>query len=881
MKRFTIYLAALAALLAYTSCEKPEPDGPDTPDTPAEVTVTFPSLVENYEVSPGETLTLTFTPAKDWTISVPSDNLRWYWIADGTFKVDKFSGKASKETVTVKIGVSETEEFDTNRSCDVTLTIGDESKVIAKYMRPAKERTLSLYTAELDEAGDYKLAEDGVSYVYGTEEASAVALVWSASNADFRAPVRIESNGEWTVTYPDWLTVNVPEKTAGVTEIILTGSSLEDVSGKIAFKSGENVIKEFEVTLPSCKGVDVYSAVYEDDEFKFADEGGYLWTEETVEEFSLVWLGSDFRMPISVSSKCEWTLSLPDWLSAELPETTAGDVSFTVLGVPSKYPLEDATGKMVFKYGDDVIHEVEVTIPGCKDIMTYSLGMALTALDFNAAGEVMTSTGYADVDVTATLFGTSDVSVAAFESVGGKYVTDKAPEWMTLTVSNFNTSDGASVLQEREVKISVTENTSDERSAVLLFLPGDLKGKAASVFTEDKTSVKEEYKKYAVSVSQLSNEFTISMNSSEATLKDEGVSFETMASDNKAELTAVFGETDQVYVLSYAESDNIYVWENAKLLMSRSFASVKIYDADKEEHSGPEYFWLSFTSEEEQKSGYVKMYVEDLDGNLPPLPKVSETGYVVFYDESETALAIIECISPFEEPYLKVSKPQLIFEATPSEDVFKIETNVASWSIECDSEWCKVSPGTGEGSKDVTVTVDENPSTTEIREAVITITSEELAEAVHVKVKQGQGAEYLDEFKDISRNFVDRSVISDGAELKRLESGPTYDAMAEEISQGAEVWYLTVPRLNYEVEIKLPNRYLYYQMPYLSSGEYHISVNGENYANTRGQLTNATDKAKIILKSLPENDSYVKVVRFHLSSSNTYPFLVLFVNVKE
>ena len=48
MKRFTIYLAALAALLAYTSCEKPEPDGPDTPDTPAEVTVTFPSLVENY-----------------------------------------------------------------------------------------------------------------------------------------------------------------------------------------------------------------------------------------------------------------------------------------------------------------------------------------------------------------------------------------------------------------------------------------------------------------------------------------------------------------------------------------------------------------------------------------------------------------------------------------------------------------------------------------------------------------------------------------------------------------------------------------------------------------------------------------------------------------
>lgn len=647
MKRFTIYLAALAALLAYTSCEKPEPDGPDTPDTPAEVTVTFPSLVENYEVAPGETLTLTFTPAKDWTISVPSDNLQWYWIADGTFKVDKFSGKASKETVTVKIGVSETEEFDTNRSCDVTLTIGDESKVIAKYMRPAKERTLSLYTAELDEAGDYKLAEDGVSYVYGTEEASAVALVWSASNADFRAPVRIESNGEWTVTYPDWLTVNVPEKTAGVTEIILTGSSLEDVSGKIAFKSGENVIKEFEVTLPSCKGVDVYSAVYEDDEFKFADEGGYLWTEEAVEEFSLVWLGSDFRMPISVSSKCEWTLSLPDWLSAELPETTAGEVSFTVLGVPSKYPLEDATGKMVFKYGDDVIHEVEVTIPGCKDIMTYSLGMALTALDFNAAGEVMTSTGYADVDVTATLFGTSDVSVAAFESVGGKYVTDKAPEWMTLTVSNFNTSDGASVLQEREVKISVTENTSDERSAVLLFLPGDLKGKAASVFTEDKTSVKEEYQKYAVSVSQLSNEFTISMTSTEEAMEEAGATFVEASDDKKAELVAAFGPTDNVYVLTY---DNIYALDEARMSMSRAFASVKVFDDMKVDQSAASDFWLAFNQDEEtMNAGVVEMYFNNDPELLPTLPTSPSTGYVVFYDSIGNILAIVECVSPWEE----------------------------------------------------------------------------------------------------------------------------------------------------------------------------------------------------------------------------------------
>ena len=630
-------------MVAFASCEKPGPDGPDTP----EVTVTFPALVENYEVKPGETLSLTFTPAMDWTVSVPSENLQWFWIADGTFKLDQRSGKASTEPVIVNIGVSETEEFDMNRSCDVTLTIGEESKVIAKYMRPAKERTLALYMAELDDAGEFKLDEDGVSYVYSTAEAASVTLAWSASDADFRAPLRVESNGEWTVTYPEWLTVNVPEKTTGVTEIILTGSSLEEVSGKIAFKAGDRVMKEVDVTLPSCKGLDVRTAVYEDEEFKFADEGGYLWTEDAVEEFSLVWLGSDFRMPVSISSRCEWTISLPEWLSAELPEKTAGNVSFTIMGVPSKYPLEDTADKIVFKYEDAVIHEVKVTIPGCKDIMSYSLGMALTALDFNAVGEVMTSTGYADVDVTATLFGTSEVSVAAFEMAGGKYVTDKAPEWMTITVSNFNTADGASVLQEREVMISVSENNSDERSAVLLFVPHSMSGKAASFITDDNTAVKEEYMKYAVAVSQLSDKFTISMTSSEEAMAEAGASFVEASAEKKAELVAAFGETDNVYVLTY---DNIYALDAARMMMSREFADVKVFDNTKADQSAVADFWLAFNYDAEAKSsGVVEMYFNSDPAALPPLPSAPSTGYVVFYDSTGAVLAIVECVSPWKE----------------------------------------------------------------------------------------------------------------------------------------------------------------------------------------------------------------------------------------
>ena len=636
MKTRNIFLAVLAASALFFSCEKPQPDGPDGPDIPGQV-VTFPEVVKNFEVKPGETLTIKFTPAKDWSVSVPSENLQWFWIADGSFKFDKLSGKASEKEVTVMIGVSETEEFDTNRSCDVTLTIGDESKVIAQYMRPAKERTLAVYMPE------------------GTEEVEAVTVDWSAEEAGFRATLRVESNYEWTVTYPEWLTVNVPEKTVGVVDLVMTGESLEEVSGKLQFKAGDAVIKEITVSLPSCKGMDIHMAQIEDGEFKYADGGEYLWTENAVEEVVLAWRGSDFRMPVKISSKCEWTVDFPQWLTAELPEKTAGEINLTLLGVPSKYPLEDTSDKIVFKYGETVIHEVKVTIPGCKDIMSFSLDMALTELDFNAAGEVMTSTGYADVDVTASVFGTSKVEVRAIEYVNGRYMVEKPVDWMTITLSAFNTAADAPVLQDREVKITVTENNSEERKAVLLFIPHSLAGNAEAAFNQDKTALKDEYKQYAVAVSQLSNKFVITMNSAEATMNEAGVTFEEASADKKSELAAAFGATDQVYVLTY---DNIYAIDEARMSMTRAYASVKVFDDNKTDKSAVNDFWLAFNGEETNNAGVVEMYFNSDPDMLPELPAVPSTGYVVFYDTDGSVLAIIECVSPCKEEEV-VTPPEL------------------------------------------------------------------------------------------------------------------------------------------------------------------------------------------------------------------------------
>lgn len=182
------------------------------------------------------------------------------------------------------------------------------------------------------------------------------------------------------------------------------------------------------------------------------------------------------------------------------------------------------------------------------------------------------------------------------------------------------------------------------------------------------------------------------------------------------------------------------------------------------------------------------------------LPVERSTGYVVFYDESASVLAIIECISPYEDEIV-----------TPPGDVPQ-----------------------------------------------------------------------EDEFEDISSSFVNKSAsLKAGAELRELVAGPTYEAMKEETYQGARVWYLTLPSLNSPIGIKLPKACKYYQMPYLSSGDYPVSVNGENYSTNQGTLASAIRTAEIEMKSHPESETYQTVVRFHEDRDKTFPFLVLFISVKE
>lgn len=716
-------LLSTFAVMAVVSCEEPidEPDEPSGGGGNEEQEApTFPDLVEDYEVDPGSTLTLTFTPNYNWELSVPSETFKYFWILDNSFKVAKLTGNASEEAVTVTIGVSEEEEFDNNRSCEVTLTMNEESKVIAKYMRPAKNRTIALYTALTDADGGFQAGEDG-SYVYdGTESASA-SLVWSAADADFRLPVKVDANCEWTVEVPEWLDVEVPAKTSGVVELVFTGVSLQENTGKVAFKAGDSVLKEMEVRIPSCKGIDVWEATVSEGELEY-DENGYVWTEKPVETVSLVWLGSDFRIPVKVSSRCDWTLELPEWLSADVPAETAGELEFTLLGVPSKYPLKDTEGKIVFKFGEEVLHSMPVVIPGCKDIMNFGIDMSLTELAYNAEGWISTMSGYIEGPATGHLFGTKDAKVVAVETTEGAF--GQVPAWFKVTLSSFNTADDADVLQERTVTFVAEKNEGYiERSAVIFFLPPGVETTGKDLFDKEQ-KVKEDYLQYSVPVHQLSSVYDDYL---EVSSSDGDFTFEKADQQKAAALTDDFGETDHVYVLTY-NAEYTRVWMN----MAVSYDSIRIFGSDdsSQDKSSDPGFWLQYEGNESANNGVFDMY-KDMS-----LPIEASTGHVVFYDKEGKVLAIVECVSPYVDPVLTIYNMSLFFASEASEKTFSITSNM-DWTVTSDSDWCRVSPA--EGSKDgiVTVSVDEN-MTSMVRNAVITVASKAVTATVTVEQRFGE-----------------------------------------------------------------------------------------------------------------------------------------------
>lgn len=284
MKRHILHFATAllaGACLIVSSCS----DSDNTNKVPAP---NFPEAV-TPAVPAGGTYTIEIEPNQDWEVRIPTtaDVSTWFWIQDGSQQTYRVRGNAGKAQIV--IGVSELEEFDQTRSCEVTMTMGGQSRVIATITRGTVDRTFSLYTCQLDENGDFayntETGDDALSYLYNTEAPASIDLIWPEGRSGFMLPILISGNFDWRLAEKsDWISsMAVSSGGAGTqVEILLRGDVTKypldgDNEGKIVFCDKDNPEKTYayKVTIPACRDRLEISRISKDTPLEFNAKGQY------------------------------------------------------------------------------------------------------------------------------------------------------------------------------------------------------------------------------------------------------------------------------------------------------------------------------------------------------------------------------------------------------------------------------------------------------------------------------------------------------------------------------------------------------------------------------------------------------------------------------
>ena len=522
-KNITIILAAIFALFTAVSCVE---------ETPASKEPVFPELVTEYDVVPGTELHLTITPNMSWTVSVSEESYKWFKIKDGRFDVASLSGVSSATPIDITIATTSEESF-AIRACEVTLKMGDESQVIAKYTLQAKAKAIEMFAANKTENG-FEYADE--AYVYSDQplsETDVVELVWDSSSRTFYAPVMVRANYEWEVEWPEWA-----------------------------------------------------------------------------------------RADISATSR-------------------VGDLELQLYGISSKLPLEDKTGVIRFKSGEQVLKSYTVKIPSAKDKFAFNLG-GYTALNFDHACYFHSGSGsYTKDPVQGFIYGPAASRVLLFENVNGQYVESSSSSWVNLSVGAWDSVEGADVLQEREISISVSRQSgADNRKALVFILPATVEANASALLSADKTQPASEYAEYVISISQTGRPAEyITFEESASVIAEAGIIFEKSSETllPAKNFTYAAGCEDWQYNISYVKE---YASSKAAVYVTEPFATIEIYDAEGNlitenlsEH------WLGYSQLGDGLYGQIVMDKTKISKDK----EKAIDGYVVFKDDFGAVLSVVHC----------------------------------------------------------------------------------------------------------------------------------------------------------------------------------------------------------------------------------------------
>ena len=244
---FRYAFSLLAVLASVASCGEKQPEEQNGPE---KVDPVFPSQVINETVAAGASVELKFDANLSWKVEISGEGKgNMFWLDDaGMKKTSISSDKTGPQVVTVVF--SENEEFDKNRVCEVTLSMGGESKKIATYTRPSLGRTFEVYAGVPGEFGFEKVSG---AYTYSDVVATAASVETFPGEVTYVLPLKVVTNYSWQLIPPSWISCETMTGEAGTTEIVIEAKLSSDIADgaveKLRFADASNPSAAFEVDL--------------------------------------------------------------------------------------------------------------------------------------------------------------------------------------------------------------------------------------------------------------------------------------------------------------------------------------------------------------------------------------------------------------------------------------------------------------------------------------------------------------------------------------------------------------------------------------------------------------------------------------------------------
>ena len=329
----------LAASLLFAACQTDTTGGNEGNEpTPDVVEPQFPTAVTDT-VAPGSEYTLTINPNMAWEVSVPEATAAYFQIKDGDNMVYTKRGDAGQHTIV--IAVSNVEEFDADRICEVTMKMKGQSQTIATLTLARKQRELKLYAIVVEDGAFGYATEGDLTYAYQTTEVAAegMKMIWPEEMGLYSTRVKVESNFNWIVDgTPEWI-VPIEGGLAGVTELWIKGDEtkypMTEQSVVLSFVDAtvtDKSISSLKITIPAATEIFSVDGFTEKTEFNYK---GYIYSSmvgEYVEGGAIASvLGIDGSTVVAVeftevAGLAQAALN-PEWLTIDYAAWDAADAA--------------------------------------------------------------------------------------------------------------------------------------------------------------------------------------------------------------------------------------------------------------------------------------------------------------------------------------------------------------------------------------------------------------------------------------------------------------------------------------------------------------------------------------------------------------------------